>query len=120
MTHNLILQKNSQIWSFQSESGSEQSLDDEVHNAAPMEDEEEELYETPITTIENQTAESDQSHRIKTEHSNNLTDYDDYELQEQLMTESLSLSDSDASKAGSQRLRRISAENEQEESDNTM
>lgn len=86
-----------------------------------MENEEEELYETPITTIENQTAESDQSHRIKTEHSNNLTDYDDYELQEQLLTESMSVSDSDTSK-GSSRLRRISAENEhsQDDSDNIM
>ncbi len=46
-------------------------------------------YETPITIIENQTAaaEAEKHRSMKTERSNVMQDYDDYELQEQLFDE---------------------------------
>lgn len=47
----------------------------------------EDPYETPITTIENQTAEAEKHRSMKTEHPNVMQDYDDYELQEQMLDE---------------------------------
>ena len=86
------------ITRFQSEqSGSELSLNENGHSNGGLlaGEEADDLYETPITTIENQTAESgsndEESHlkRVKTERANTEHDYDDYEMQEKLLADSL-------------------------------
>jgi len=90
-------------------SGSEQSLIEETNC---VDENTYELYETPITTLENQIATCEEKHRrIKTEHSNSLNvDYDDYEIQEQLMNEGLEIETKETGKKT--KLRHINVENE--------